>query len=703
VSEVLACQHCSLPLRRGEEHFCCFGCRIAHELARPASPGDGPPAPGSTLLLRLGLGIFLALNVMVFNWFSYSREVFGSVATTPEAYSALAGLFAYLALFLTTAVVALLGIPMLQAAAAGLREGVPDARLLIVIGVFSAWGLSVANTLRGVGSLYFDTAAMVLVIVTLGSYLEAGAKLRAAHSARRLLMELPAHARVRRGGTVVEVDTAEVMVGEALEILPGEPVPVDGEILEGASHVDESSLTGESWPRPVEPGERLLAGSLNGEGHLWMRVEAVQEGTVLAQMEQALLRARRLKPAIQRLADRVAAAFVFGVVALAVVLFAYHASRGDSAHGLLIALSVLLISCPCALGLAAPLACWQALRRAAEQGILIDSPTTLERAAGIDHIFFDKTGTLTEPQPILKTTESAAGVDLDQALGWAAGLEAASNHPIARALVAAVRSRGMEPTVAEGVVTIPGLGVEGLVEGRRLRLGGERWLERLGVESGRETNDGLRLYLLDDHHILAHFVLGEQLRPGAAEVMEELRDLGLEVGVLSGDRLAATQRLASSLHLSAWGDLLPADKVAHLQGARKSGASVAMVGDGMNDGPVLAAADLGMAMGSASGLARRSGNVRLLSDRLDRIPLLFAIARDTRRRILGNLLFAFAFNGGGIFLAATGRLTPIFSALAMVLSSLVVVRISTGAGQVGRPRGEDLGSYRPPRVLTAEA
>jgi heavy metal translocating P-type ATPase len=665
------------------------------------SPGDGIDGPGSTLLLRLGLGIFLALNVMVFNWLSYSQEIFGDLATIPEEHSALASLFAYLALFLTTVVVALLGVPMLQSAAEGLLNGVPDSRLLIVIGVFSAWGLSAVNTVRGVGSLYFDTAAMVLVVVTLGSHLEARAKQRATHSARRLLVELPAGARVRRGGEVVEVEIAEVMVGEELEVLPGEPIPVDGTVLEGLSHVDDSSLTGESRPRPVEPGERLLAGSLNGDGQLWMRVEAVRAGTVLAQMEQALLEARRLKPPIQRLADRVATVFALGVVILAIALFAYHTYRGELGHGLLIALSILLISCPCALGLAAPLACWQALRRSAEHGILIDSPATLERAATIDKIFFDKTGTLTEPQPILETAESATGVDLKTALAWSAGLEAASSHPIARALVEAARNRGIEPAAVEAVVMVPGLGVEGLVEGRRLRLGGRRWVERLGLKPKGSTDTGLCLYLLDNHQVLAHFVLREQLRPGAANMVAELQGLGLELGVLSGDRLAPVKRLASHLHIPAWGDLFPVDKVAHLQQARESGARVAMVGDGMNDGPVLAAADLGLAMGSASELACRSGNVRLLSDRLDRIPLLFAIARSTRRSILSNLFFAFAFNGSGILLAATGRLTPVFAALAMVLSSLVVVHISMGAGHIEPRHVEDPIPNRASNVLVA--
>lgn len=411
------CRHCDLPvpagLRSGDgPWFCCFGCRFAYRLALPAAEAEkagGASPPPNTLLLRLGLGVFLAINIMVFSWLGYSREVFGAAATG-GGYGALAGLFSYLTLFLCTLVMVLLGVPLLadswrRLVARGPSGGDSpttarlDAQLLIVIGVFAAYLLSAIHTLRGEGSLYFDTAAMVLVIVTLGSYLDAGAKRRAAAAATQLLASLPTTMWVRRGDGAVEVAGDVVEPGDLVRVRPGETVPVDGIVDEGSSRVAEASLTGESQPRAVEPGDRLLAGTVSLDGQLWVRAEKVGDDTVVALMERSLAQARGLQPPVQRLADRVAAIFVPGVLLLAIAVFALGAWRGDWSGGMLTALSVLLISCPCALGLAAPLASWHALRRAAEQGILIDSPATLELAATVEQLFLDKTGTLTRPEP----------------------------------------------------------------------------------------------------------------------------------------------------------------------------------------------------------------------------------------------------------------------------------------------------------------
>ncbi|RMH22094.1 MAG: cadmium-translocating P-type ATPase [Acidobacteria bacterium] len=686
-----SCRHCALPVPAGRlrDPFCCFGCRLAFELARPAAAGDAPP---STLLLRLGLGIFLALNVMVASWPFYAREIFGDGARPEGAYAAFYGLFAHLAFFLTTLVLVLLGVPLLRDAlrpllapgpAAGrLAGGRLNAQLLIVIGVFSAYVLSAVHTWRGAGSLYYDTAAMVLVIVTLGSYLEAGARRRAASSARHLLAELPAAVTVARDGAFVRRPVTAVRPGDLLRLRPGQTVPVDGRVEEGESLVDEAGLTGEATPRAAAPGDRLLAGTTAVDGQLLLRAERTGDDTVLALVERSLAAARARQPPIQRLADRAAAIFVPAVVLLAVVLAAVKTAAGDLEGGVLRALAVLLISCPCALGLAAPLASWHALRRAARLGILIDGPETLERAAAVDRLWLDKTGTLSEPRPALAAVATAPAVRRRRALAWAAGLESASDHPIARAVLAEARRAGLETPLPEAARTVPGLGIEGRFDGRLLRLGSARWVERLGVEGlGGSAGDGGDVFLFDRRRVLARFAVEERLRPQAAAAIAELQRMGIEVAVLSGDRQAAVDRLAARLGIAGEGDLLPDDKVRRLAAARSGGGRLAMAGDGINDAPVLAAADVGIALGSASDLARRSGNVRLLSDRLDRLPLLFALARDARRRIRANLLWAFAFNSGGIALAAAGRLTPVVAALLMVLSSLLVGWSSSGAGR----------------------
>ena len=702
-----ACRHCGLPVpaarRRGEgPWFCCFGCRLARELALPAieSASDEGRAsgPASTLLLRLGLGIFLALNVMIASWLSYSREVLGPAALHTEGELALAALASYLALFLCTLVVVLLGLPLLAdslrrltAPAAGTGLGTRigsrvDAQLLIVVGVFSAYLLSVVHAMRGEGSLYFDTAAIVLVVVTLGSYLEAGARQRATLSAHRLLAELPQTIRLEREGELVELPLADARVGDRVVLRPGEVVAVDGRIAEGVSHTDESMLTGEARPRFVCAGDRVMAGSLNYEGQLTLVAERVGDDTVIASMERALAEARSERPPVQRLADRVAAIFVPGVVLLSLVVFMARTLAGDPTGGLLTALSVLLISCPCALGLAAPLATWQGLRRAAESGLLVDSPATLERAAALGRLFLDKTGTLTRPRPVLSRTVTAPGHDLRKALEVAASLEAASSHPIADALVAAAIERGIEPRPVENAVQVPGFGVEARLDGRTLRLGSRRWVERLGLDPtpfDESPSPSLgSIYLMAGSGVLARFDLEEEVRPDAEPALDRLRELGVAAALLSGDRRLAVERLAAQLGLEAEGELLPADKVARARAARRGTMTVGMVGDGLNDAPVLAAADVGIAVGTASDLAARSGNVRLLCDRLDRIPLLVELARDVRLRIRANLAFAFTFNSIGIGLAVAGLLTPVFAALAMVVSSLAVVRVSSRAGLV---------------------
>ena len=579
---------------------------------------------------------------------------------------------------------------------------------MIIVGVLAAYSLSVVHTVKGAGSLYFDTAAMVLVIVTLGSYLEAGAKRRAAGSASRLLAILPrtvwrwtptspgspntgpAAGAEGQGHRVEETSADRAAVGDVLRVRPGEMIPVDGRVAEGRSRVSESTLTGESTPRDLDSGQRVLAGSLNLDGQIWVRAERVGTATVLAVMEQALEEARRQRPEIQRLADRVAAVFLPLVFLIALGTLVHGMAQGEGERGILTALSVLLISCPCALGLAAPLAGWYGLRRAARLGILVDGPATLERAAAVGRIFFDKTGTLTDPELSLRDVSWAPGVDPAQGLRWAASLETASLHPIARAIQQQALRAGLEVPSPRSARQEPGFGIQGQVDGRHLRLGSARWAKALGWknhplvtpvrEEARST-----VFLLAREGPLARFSLGERLREGAENAVRRLRGKGIAVEILSGDGTLPTDRIARRLRVPAQGGMLPRDKVERLRKERlrdpSDGRLIAMVGDGINDAPVLASADVGISLGSASDLARRSGQIRLTHDRLERIPLLLELARDVRRRIRLNLAWAFGFNSVGILLAILGWLTPVFAAAAMVASSLLVVRISSGAGR----------------------
>jgi len=701
-----SCVHCGLPVpvsRRSDSatsgRFCCFGCRFAYSLTRPADGDTGRSAPLNRLQLRLGLGIFLTLNIMVFNWIFYSREVFGAAARPEGVYAELVALIAYLLMFLCSGVIVLLGVPLADDALAtlfargeqpdGRRRWYPrgrlDANLLICIGVGSAYLMSVIHTLRGAGSLYFDTAAVVLLIVTLGQYLEASAKRRAAASASALLASVPGLAWVRRDGELVEVPVVDVHSSERVLVRHGEAIPVDGCVRDGAGTLDESSLTGEHHPRAVWAGDDVLAGTVNLEGPLWVEAQRVGPDRAIARVQQLLDRARAQQPPIQRMVDRIASVFVPAVVLCAAGVLAWHAWNGRLAVALFDSLSVLLISCPCALGLAAPLATWHALRRAAGKGILIDSPSTLERAARVRKLFFDKTGTLTDPRPSLARMDTAAGIGAEQALAWAASIETTSRHPVAAALIAAARARGVTVGDPDRVVTLPGVGVEAEIDGRRLRLGSERLLDahRSAAELPPPVDDtAIRVYLTDDQRVLARFELTESLRPEAEATVATLREMGVAVEMLTGDRSQSASRIAAQLGIDFQAGLLPGAKLDRLTAAGANGERQAMVGDGVNDAPVLAAADVGFSMGSASDLARRAGGVRLIADRLDRVPMTLALSRHCMRRVRMNLTWMFSYNIVGIALAAAGLLNPIVAALAMLSSSLTVVLISRGAGRI---------------------
>ena len=702
-----ACAHCGLPVppsrRRGEGViYCCFGCRIAHEVAAVgeagAGAGDGLAGGPNTLFVRLGMGLFLTINLMVFRWLFYAQEIYGTQASA-AALSPMAELFSYLMLLLCTAVVALLWTPLATDTIDNLwnRDGANttrwwprfDMNALIVMGTLAAFAISVVSTVRGDGELYYETAAMILVLVTLGGYLDSTVKKRAASATMRLFESIPQRVTIRRDGEYGKPTTVDIQAlrpGWIVRVGVGEAVACDGRVVDGSAWVDESKLTGESKPRSVTTGDTLLAGSVSMDGLLWLRAQRVGEDRTIAQVRRLLEAARKRQPAIQRLTDRVAAVFVPAVMALAVSVFAWHAWHDEPMRGLMDALSVLLISCPCALGLAAPLATWSALARAAKHGVCIDCGVTIERAAAVDRVFFDKTGTLTESKMVLENLAVVNGVDAHQALTIAAAMEQAISHPIAGAIITAANERGATGMNPTSVRVLPGLGVEAELEGVRWRLGGERLID--ATEAARywpaASPAATRIYLMRDDQPAACFDLIEHTRESAAETIRRLRASGMRVQVLTGDQAGPAGRLGEKLGIAVRHGLLPRDKVAAVERARVADRShaVAMVGDGVNDAPVLAAADVGIAGAGATDLAHQAGHVRIFAGGLDRVPLLFDIARHTMRRIRLNLLWAFSYNTLGLTLATLGYLTPIFSALAMFGSSILIVMTSRNAGQV---------------------
>lgn len=659
--------------------------------------------------------MLLAMNLMVFSWFFYSRELGGAPAIGAE-YAVLVRLFAALQMFLCTGIVALLGVPLASDALArlltprrgstGLRSLLDriDVELLIVIGVGAAFTLSLLHTVSGDGPLYYDTTAMVLVVVGVGRFLEAGAKRAVVRSAEALLPGLPDRVTVWRDARRTELGVAEVVRGDRVEVRAGEAIAVDGIVEQGRSQVDEASLSGESMPRRVAPGERVLAGSINLSGLLVVEAQRVGEARAMMRMRELLDGARLRQPEIQRVADRVASWFVPGVVVLALAVFAWHGRSGDFEAGLFSALSVVLISCPCALGLAAPLASWHALRSALDRGIVFESSASLERAARISRVVFDKTGTLTDPEVEMDRLVVVAGASPRQALSWAAALETTSMHPLARCLLGAAERSGIELPVVEDARVIPGIGVEGVIEGRRLRLGGPE-LARDGDERDEDdeedTGAAIRLCLCEaDGTVLARLRFTERLRADAEPTIARLRRMGVEVTVLTGDRAAPAERIAARLGVETHSRLLPEDKVTKLEEIRARGrGGVAAVGDGLNDAPLLAASDLGITLGSATDLAQQSGQVHIVGDQLTRVAEVLEISRRAVRRIRVNLGFSFGYNLLALPLAASGRLSPVIAALAMACSSLTVIALSRAAGQPFATA--DAGA--PPSALTADS
>lgn len=691
-----SCTYCALPvsgrtrlIRIGGQDapFCCWGCVVVFQVMG----SRGERGQSTVPLLKLAIGVAFAMVVMLISWSHYLDRLLGggeSGVSQPEAF-----LYRFYLLFAATAVMLILGYPIAAGALQSVRHGSPGLDLLIAVGVFAAYGRSLFSTLTGSGELYYDTATMILVLITVGRYLESEAKARTTSALRALFDLTPQQATVIRDGQEERVDAAFVRMGEVVKVWPGETFPVDGRVRVGEGSVDEAALTGEGTPAFKRRGDHVLAGTLNLDGAFWVVTESAGEQTVVGRMARFLEEARQTKAPIVRIVDRVAAAWIPLVMALALVVFIYWSSQAGFERGLMVALAVLLITCPCALGIAAPLAVWRGLAEAARGGTLIRSGEVLESLATVDHVFFDKTGTLTTGTPVLSSVVVGQGQQgrERELTSLAASLSSLSQHPVSQALVrfAAESKTPLRPV--HDFRFHAGLGVQGKVDGHgsTVYLGSRLLMDRAGLVideervaepgGGEESKGGTLVYLGWEGRVRALFVLGEEVRPEAVEAVGRLQRMGVTVSVLTGDGLPAADALRDRLKIAdvRWG-LLPEDKVRLLEEAKGAGQAhrkrrVAMVGDGVNDGPALAAADVGMALVCGTDIAREAAGVNLLGSDLSQIPELVALARQTRRLIMENLFWAFFYNAIGIPLAALGLLTPVLSALAMVLSSLFVV------------------------------
>ncbi|HVH17887.1 MAG TPA: heavy metal translocating P-type ATPase, partial [Myxococcota bacterium] len=604
----------------------------------------------------------------------------------PLAHALPASLRNAIQLALATPVVLWCGWPFLERGARSLRSGHLNMFTLIAIGTSAAWAYSAAAVLvpqafpasfRGHGGalpVYFEAAAVIVTLVLLGQVLELRARHQTGSAIRALLGLAPKTARrIEADGSEHDVPLDLVRVGDRLRVRPGEKVPTDGVVLEGASHVDESMLTGEPLPVAKSSGDRVTGATLNGEGALVMRAERVGAETLLAQIVRTVAEAQRSRAPIQRIADRVSAVFVPAVLAVAALTFAVWASVGPDprmAHALLNAVAVLIIACPCALGLATPLSIMVATGKGAQAGVLFRDAEAIEVLRQVDTLVVDKTGTLTEGRPQLVGVEPAPGFDESSLLALAAALERSSEHPLAAAIVRGAESRGVPRLPAESFESSTGRGVRGRVAGRAVALGNRKLLEEQGVGASTlaERAETLRaegqtvLFAAVDGAVAGLLAVADPIKASTAEAVERLRAEGLRILVLTGDSRRTAAAVAARLGLDeVVADVLPERKLEVVRELQRAGRVVAMAGDGINDAPALAQADVGIAMGSGTDVAIRSAGVTLVKGDLR------GIARATVRNIRENLFFALAYNALGVPIAA-GVLYPVFG---MLLSPMI--------------------------------
>jgi Cu+-exporting ATPase len=607
---------------------------------------------------------------------------------------------------LATIVVLWGGAPFFARGGRSLKPWNPNMYTLIALGTGVAWVYSAVAFLQpdlfphsfrdahGAVGVYFESAAVIVTLVTMGDFLEFRARRRTGTALRALLDLAPKAARrISPDGSEADVPLDAVQPGDVLRVRPGESVPVDGEVIDGASHIDESMLTGEAMPVAKTVGDRVTGGTINQDGALTMRADKVGAETTLSRIVALVARAQRSKAPLQRVADRVAGWFVPAVVVVAIAAFIAWAAIGPDpkwTHALVAAVSVLIIACPCALGLATPISIMVASGRGARAGVLFRDATAIEALREVDTLVVDKTGTLTEGRPSLRGIETIGAIGDSQALAFAAALERPSEHPLAQAIVAAAEDRGIAIPAVAGFNTRSGQGVHGRVEEHEVVLGNAMLMRGAGVQvdgSVQSRADALRkegasvLLLAVDGAIAGLLVIADAIKADTPRALDRLREEGLRIVMLTGDNLVTAQAVARTLRIEeVHADVSPEDKAVVVERLRREGRRVAMAGDGINDAPALAAADIGIAMGSGTDVAMESAQLTLVRGELSAIARARALSQATVRNIHQNLFFAFVYNAVGIPIAAGVLypwfgivLSPMIAALAMSLSSVSVV------------------------------
>ncbi|MFN7914309.1 MAG: heavy metal translocating P-type ATPase [Vicinamibacterales bacterium] len=609
----------------------------------------------------------------------------------------------WIGLVCATPVVFWAGRPFFERAWVSIVNRSPNMFTLIGLGTGSAFLFSLAGTLvpgifpqslrmHGAVETYFDTAAVITVLVLLGQVLELRARDQTSSAIKQLLGLAPKMARVIRDDTEVDVPIAEVLVGDVCRVRPGEKIPVDGVVITGATSIDESMVTGESIPVEKGPGARVTGGTINGTGTVMFRADRVGRETLLAQIVQMVSDAQRSRAPIQRLADRISAYFVPAVVFVAILGFVTWMAFGPEpklAHAMVAGVAVLIIACPCALGLATPMAIMVGTGRGATAGVLVRQAEALERLEQVDTIVVDKTGTLTEGRPVLGVIRAYAGLTEDEVLRTAASLEQASEHPLASALLGAAKARNLELARVSAFHARPGFGIEAEIDDQHYSIGNAAMMVQAGapVDFVADEADALRvegftvMYLARAARVVGLFGVSDPVKATTPEAIAALHAEGLRIVMLTGDNKITAEAVARRLGLDdVWSEVLPTGKLAVVQQLQRQGRVVAMAGDGINDAPALAEAAVGIAMGTGTDVAIESAGMTLVKGDLRALVRARRLSRATMRNIRQNLFLAFVYNAVGVPIAAgvlyplTGTLiSPIWASAAMTFSSVSVI------------------------------
>jgi len=655
----------------------CPKCGMALEPEMPASHEDSTASELTVMTRRFWISLILSVPVAM-------------LAMTSEHPSHSTALAEFL---LTTPVIFGGGWSFFQRAWRSIMNRSLNMFTLIALGTGAAYGYSLTAFFRSSAlPLYFESAAVITTLVLLGQVLELRARSKTSSALKELLELVPPTARVIRGGQEIDLPGEKIQIGDLIRVRPGEKVAVDGIVTEGVSAMDESMITGEALPSEKTVGDRVTGGTLNGSGSLVIRAEHVGAGTLLAQIVRLVARAQRSRAPVQRLTDQVSSWFVPLVMLSAILTFAAWSAWGPAprlAHALTNAVAVLIIACPCALGLATPMAIMVGTGRAAKAGVLFRDAEALENLAKIDTLVIDKTGTLTEGKPRVLEVHALAGTSEEELLRLAAGLELASEHPLASAVIKAAVERHIAPAVASDFENRPGKGVLGHVEKHEVAIGQPRFLKELGVDpeyirGAGESTDGVVLSvigILVDRKPSGWMTVADPLKMSAETTLKRLRDEGLRVIMATGDRKATAESVAERVGIQeVHSTLLPAGKAELVKALQAEGRHVAMAGDGINDSPALAQANVGIAMGTGTDIAMESSGVTLVKGDLEGILRARSVSRVTLRNIRQNLFFAFVYNALGVPIAAGVLyprfgllLSPMIASAAMSLSSVCVI------------------------------